>query len=83
VQPVLPLQASVVQGLLSSQLIAGPPAHTPVAQASFCVHTDPSLHAVPSDAGACLQPEAAPHVSVVHGSLSSQFGAAPGRHVPD
>src|SRR6185436_17568281 len=83
VQPVLELQASVVQALLSSQLIAGPPLQVPAVQESFCVQTEPSLHTVPSGAGACAQPPTALHVSVVQGSPSSQLGAVPGRQVPD
>jgi hypothetical protein len=83
VQPVLPLHESFVQGLLSSQLIALPGTHFPAVQVSFCVHTDPSLQAVPSVAAGCWHPPAALQLSAVHGSPSSQFGAVPGRQVPD
>src|SRR5439155_1345728 len=79
-QPVAELQVSSVHTFPSSQLSAGPPAHTPPLHASFVVHT------LPSSQGAVLfvwtQPVAGLQVSSVHTFPSSQLGAAPPTHLP-
>jgi hypothetical protein len=82
VQPVDGSHASVVHGLLSLQLIAGPGEQVPASHSSSCVHALPSLQAVPSGAGACWQPPVVEQVSVVHGSLSAQSSPMPAVHVP-
>ena len=46
VQPVAPLQPSVVHELLSSQLGADPPTHAPAEQTSPVVHALPSSQAL-------------------------------------
>src|SRR2546428_14166160 len=46
-QPEGGSQVSAVQRLLSSQLRAAPPVHTPLLHASFVVHAFPSLQAAP------------------------------------
>src|SRR5438128_1908610 len=43
-QPVVVLHESLVQALLSSQLGAAPPTHTPPLQVSLVVQAFPSLH---------------------------------------
>jgi hypothetical protein len=77
--PVAGAQVSVVQGLLSLQVIPVP-AHTPA------VHTSPEVQALPSLQGAvllvCVHPVAGLHASSVHTFASSQFGAAPPTHTP-
>jgi len=79
-QPVAELQVSSVHTFPSSQLSAGPPAHTPPLHASFVVHT------LPSSQGAVLfvwtQPVAGLQVSSVHTFPSSQLGDAPPTHLP-
>ena len=69
--PVLPLQASVVQTLPSSQFLAVPLAQKPAAHASLTVHGLLSLHAMPVRL-LWVQPLTASHVSSVHVLLSSQ-----------
>ncbi len=82
--PVVGLQVSVVQALLSLQsmfLLAhtsaqvverAPGKHTPPLQLSPMVHTLPSLHSVPAVALLCLQPLVGSQLSLVQGLLSSQ-----------
>ena len=48
------------------------PTHLPAAQVSVWVHESPSVQAAPLLPATCLQPCVASHVSMVHGSLSSQ-----------
>ncbi len=65
--PLVALQLSVVQALLSLQTLAVPP-QTPVLQASALVHALPSLQVAPSVKLVWLHtPLVALHVSVVHG----------------
>ena len=72
-QPPPELQASVVQGLLSSQFWVDPPVHAPdPLQVSPVVQALPSLHAVPAGAGAWTQPWLELHESVVQGFPSLQ-----------
>src|SRR5262245_43329925 len=80
--PVVASQESTVQGLLSSQLSAGPRRHTPVWQVSLPLHTLPSEQLAPSESLRFLQPVAGLHVSAVHGSVSLQFGGVPRAHTP-
>jgi hypothetical protein len=80
VQPVAELQASVVQGLLSLQLGAGPPTHVPPEQVSFVVQASPSSQG--SVLFVWLQPVTGLHVSVVQGLPSSQLTGVPPPHVP-
>src|SRR5439155_1449397 len=79
-QPVAELQVSSVHTFPSSQLSAGPPAHTPPLHASFVVH------ALPSSQGAVLfvwtQPVAGLQLSSVQALPSSQLGARPPTHTP-
>ena len=79
-QPLTALQLSAVQEFPSSQPGAGPATHVPPAHASPTLHTLPSLQE--TVLFACLQPDAARHVSVVHVLPSSQFKALPGWHWP-
>ncbi len=78
-QPVWGSQKSCVHGFLSSQVM-GLPAHAPAVHTSLKVHTLPSSHGLVSanlmwlQNALCLS-----QVSVVHGLLSSQVVAAPGR----
>ncbi len=78
--PVAGMHESAVHTFASSQLGAGPPTHTPAAQASPVVHALPSLHG--AVLFACWQPEAGLHESVVHTFPSSQLGAGPPTHTP-
>ncbi len=81
VQPLAGSQASAVQGLLSSQLTALPPVHTPLLHASPLVHVLPSSQvAVPP--GLWTQPSLPSQLSKLHGSLSLQSTAAPPTHTP-
>jgi hypothetical protein len=79
-QPVVGLQLSVVQGLLSLQLSFVPGPHAPAAvHLSPVVQAFPSLQAAPVNA-TCLQGAAAfagSQLSAVQGLLSSQFKGAP------
>jgi len=77
-QPFAKSQESLVQGLLSSQLIGAPGVQTVAAQMSPLVHTLPSEQA--ATLAACLQPLALSQESSVHGLPSSQFRPAPGMH---
>jgi hypothetical protein len=79
-QPSVGLQLSIVHGLPSSQLTAGPPAHVPPLQRSPDVHWSSSLH--DTVFGVCVQPVADAHESVVHTWPSSQSGAGPPAHPP-
>ena len=80
VQPSAGSQLSVVQGLLSLQLAAAPPAHVPPAHASPTVHALPSEHT--AAVLAWLQPLAGSQLSVVHGLPSSQETAPSATHAP-
>ncbi len=78
VHPVAELQASVVHGLLSLQVVAtltAAPAHPPPAQVSFCVQASPSLQ--PKLLLAKTQPVFGLHESLVHTLLSAQVIALP------
>ncbi len=78
--PVVVLQVSSVQTLLSSHTLAGPGKQTPPEHASFVVQALPSLH------GAvllvCTHPDAGSQVSSVQTLLSSQLGAGPPTQTP-
>jgi glyoxylate utilization-related uncharacterized protein len=74
------LQVSVVQGLLSLQVSAAPPAHTPAEHASLVVQAFPSLHG--ATLLVCVQPVTGLQASSVQTLASSQFGAAPPTHTP-
>jgi hypothetical protein len=78
--PVVELQVSVVQTLLSLQVTGVPARHVPLRQAS------PVVHALPSEQLPVLlvntQPVAGLQLSVVQGLLSSQTTGVPGWHVP-
>ena len=78
--PVAGSHESSVQTSASSQSGAGPPAHSPPAQASEVVQ------ALPSSQGAVLsvwtQPSAWSHASSVQGFPSLQSGAGPPTHAP-
>jgi hypothetical protein len=77
-QPVVGLQVSEVQALLSTQLSAVPGVHTPARQVSVPLHTVASAQLSPSLTGVEAQPLLGLHVSVVHGFRSSQLsGDAP------
>ena len=79
-QPVAALQLSLVQGLLSLQVVSAPGMHEPAEHASPTVQTLPSLHAAVLLVN--TQPVTALQVSVVHGLLSLQVAAAPLTHAP-
>jgi hypothetical protein len=78
--PVAGSQESSVQGLLSLQSVAGPPAHAPLAQVS------PVVQALPSSQNAVLfvltQPVTGSQLSSVHTLASSQLGAEPPMQAP-
>jgi hypothetical protein len=80
VQPLPVLQASFVQGLLSLQLGAAPPTHTPPAQVSLVVQALPSLHDAVLSVWTHPDPES--QESSVQPLPSLQFGAAPPWQVP-
>jgi hypothetical protein len=79
-QPVAGSQESSVQGLLSLQSVAGPPAQAPLA------HVSPVVHALPSSHVAVLfvltQPVTGSQLSSVHTLASSQLGAGPPIQAP-
>ena len=79
-QPVTALHVSDVQGLLSLQVTAAPPAQAPLA------HASPWVHALPSEQPLVLngwtQPPLTLQESVVHGLPSSQLIDAPGTQAP-
>ena len=78
--PVVGLQLSSVQPLLSLQSGGGPPTQAPPLQVSLVVQASPSLH------GTLLllwtHPVAGLQLSLVQTLLSSQSGAAPPRQPP-
>jgi hypothetical protein len=78
--PVVVLQLSVVQGLLSLQLLATPALHAEAAHASPTVQALPSLHGAVLAAN--LQPALASQLSSVHGLPSLQLRIAPALHTP-
>jgi hypothetical protein len=82
VQPVVALQASVVQALPSSQLSAVPAAQVPFWQSSAPSQMVLLGHGVPLETFVCVQPEAVLQVSLVQGLPSSQLGAVPGWQTP-
>src|SRR5262249_27440133 len=71
VQPVVGLQPSVVQGLLSLQTSGAPAAQTPAWQVSAPLHRFPSLHDVPF-VTTVLAHTPVLHTSTVQGLLSLQ-----------
>jgi hypothetical protein len=71
VQPVAPVQPSVVQTLLSLQSGPAPPTQMPPAHASSVVQALPSSHG--SLLFTCVQPVAGLQPSSVHPLLSLQF----------
>ena len=79
--PVLVLQASEVQELLSLQTVAEPGLQAELA------HTSPTVHALPSVHGRVLgvlaQPVLASQLSLVQGLLSLQLTEAPAVHTPE
>jgi hypothetical protein len=79
-QPVAPLQASLVHGLLSLHVTVAPLAHAPPAQTSPAVHALPSEHALLLLAW--MHPPATPHESVVHRLPSSQSKPEPETQPP-
>ena len=80
-QPLSGSQASLVQMLLSSQVLASPGAHWPLLQMSPTVHRLPSVH-VPLVV-AFTQPVAGSQLSAVHGLPSLHTSAAPAMQAPD
>jgi hypothetical protein len=78
-QPVVGLQLSAVQALLSLQLM-GVPMQLPPLQTSLLVQAEPSLQVAVLAAN--WQPLLASQVSVVHGLLSPQTNAVPGWQEP-
>ena len=79
-QPLLVLQLSLVQGLLSSQLSRVPALHAPPTQPSGLVQALPSLQ-LPSEL-LWLQPAMGSQLSLVQGLLSSHTVGAPPWQVP-
>ena len=79
-QPLVVLQLSVVQGLLSLQVMAVPAPQLPPLQVSLLVHALPSLQ------GAllllCWQPTSGSHRSFVQPLPSSQLRTLPPLHTP-
>jgi len=75
-QPVAGTHESVVQELLSSQLIAVP-AHAPLVQTSLVVQLLPSLHPVPLDFVGLLQDPPLHVPTSWHWSLAVQTSAVP------
>src|SRR5439155_908786 len=82
VQPKTGSQASLVQGLPSSQLSGVPPVHVPFWQVSAPLQRVPSGQEVPLAALVCWQPSRGSQESVVHGLPSLQSSAVPAVHVP-
>jgi len=83
VQPVTGEHASVVQALLSLQLAAAPPVHTPVVHVSPVVHAFPSLHADPLGSAARQLLRASLQVSAQFPSPSGPgHGAVPATQAP-
>ena len=79
-QPVAALQLSLVQALLSLQVVSAPGMHEPAEHASPTVQTFPSLHAAVLLVN--TQPLVESHASEVHGLPSLQMAAAPLTHAP-
>ena len=77
-QPVVALQASLVQVLPSLHAMAVP-AQAPTAHVSFAVHALPSSHAAVVLTW-LHKPVALTQLSVVHALLSLQLSAGPGTH---
>lgn len=79
-QPARPSQLSLVQGLVSSQLIDFPGTQLPAVQ------TSPTVQTLPSSQGPLLarllQPVMASQLSVVQGFVSSHTLALPGAQLP-
>src|SRR5207249_4306122 len=73
---------SVVHGFASAQVSAVPALHTPVWHVSVPLHAFPSLHEVPFETAACLQPATGSQVSVVQGLLSLQVSDVPAVQAP-
>ena len=80
-QPTLGSQASVVQGLVSSQVVIAPGKQAPAWQRSPWVQALLSVQ-VSASSGVAVQPVAGRQVSVVQGFPSSQVGAVPGTQAP-
>jgi hypothetical protein len=81
-QPVVALQESLVQTLLSLQLSAVPAVQVPPWQVSAPLHTVLSAHAVPFNTGAFWQPKVALQESVVQTLESLQLSGVPAVQVP-
>jgi hypothetical protein len=79
-QPVVGVQESSVQTLLSSQFGGAPPTQAPRLQTSFVVQKLPSLHI--AVLFSCIQPVAGMHESLVQTFPSSQLGGVPPTHNP-
>jgi len=82
VQPVVALQPSVVQALLSLQLSAVPAVHTPLRQVSSPLQTVLSAQDEPFDTAVLTQPVAGLQLSAVQALLSLQLRAVPAVQVP-
>ncbi len=81
-QPVVGLQTSSVQELLSLQLVAPVEAQLPAWQRSPVVQGLPSEHAVPFTSWVCAQPVTGLQVSSVQGLPSPQLTAPPPTQTP-
>ena len=79
-QPLIGSHASVVHGLLSSQVLDVPGTHWPLTHVSPTVQTLPSEHV--SVVVALTQPKVGSHASVVQGLPSLQVGEAPPMQAP-
>jgi hypothetical protein len=79
-QPVITLQLSSVQPLLSSQFGGGPPRQAPPLHVSLVVQASPSSQGFVLFV--CMQPEPESQLSSVQPLLSSQFGGGPPAQLP-
>jgi hypothetical protein len=82
VHPLMALQASVVQALLSLQLSGVPDVQLPLWQVSAPLQTSPSAHEVPLATAVAVQPVAALQPSVVHGLPSLHVSGVPAVQAP-
>jgi len=83
VTPCTGSQESTVHALPSSRTSGVPTLHTPPpSQSSMPLHTFPSEHDAPADAGTWRTPAMGSHVSVVHALPSSTTRGVPALHTP-
>jgi hypothetical protein len=81
-QPLMALQVSVVQTLLSLQVSGVPETQEAAWQVSLPLQTVPSPHEVPSATAVLVHPATGSHVSVVQTLASLQLRGVPEVQVP-